>query len=90
MKVQSLLNEIELDDKVEFADDVPADKQNHGTAQQAYTAKTDQCWSLLKQIQQAMQDHDARAAKDPKNWGYAGNLDNVIINFEDILHFLKS
>lgn len=93
MKVASIITE------QDFVNDYARDRElaaaketgrRQDTAAATYEGYAERCNQMITQIQQAMIAHQQAAAKDPKNWGYSGDLENVLPNLEDILHFLKA
>ena len=43
---------------------------------------------LLKEIDKYLAVHDRDAAKDPKNWGYVGDLETAIERAKGVLHWV--
>ncbi len=58
------------------------------TAAEAYAARKADIASLLDLIQQEVEVHAEEAAKDPTNWGHAGDLGHIRQNLVETLQFL--
>ena len=58
------------------------------TARAAYGLHREQVAARLKQLKAALRDHNARAAKQPLDWGYAGSLGHVSEVLGEVLAFL--
>ena len=48
------------------------------TAAETYAARAQECNQLIDGVKSRLQAHAATQAADPKNWGFAGDLDYVI------------
>jgi hypothetical protein len=47
------------------------------TAEKAYAERHSECQDLLTRITRQLAAHQKEAAKDPRNWGHAGDLGSV-------------
>ena len=60
------------------------------SADREYKNRSGRVHHLLKELEKAMKDHDARQKKEPSNWGFAGNLGHVESELGDVLRFIRS
>lgn len=60
------------------------------TAKQQYDEYRDDIARLMKLIQATLKTHAAEAKRDPKNWGYAGDLGHTRSQLIEALAFLRS
>ena len=44
---------------------------------------------MVKTLQASLKKMDAKQKKEPTNYGYAGNLSNIIDNMKDMIQFLR-
>lgn len=51
--------------------------QTKPTAAECYSARHAEAQSLLKLISRRLEEHKAKQAKEPADWGYAGDLGHV-------------
>ena len=51
--------------------------QTKPTAAECYSARYAEAQSLLRQISRCLEEHKAKQAKEPTDWGYAGDLGHV-------------
>ena len=54
-------------------------------AQTDYAARQAAIKGLMAQLTREMKDHATRAAKDPRNWGYAGDLGRVEMLMQELV-----
>jgi hypothetical protein len=59
------------------------------SAEQAYAAQAAIAEQQLQEILKLLADYKASQAKDPKNWGYVGDLHSVNRNLSDVAQFLR-
>ena len=57
------------------------------TAAQAYERKTREIAAMIEFLKSEMEVHAKRAARDPRNWGFAGDLDAIRQNVKQTLVF---
>ena len=55
------------------------------TAAETYAARVQECNQLIDSLKSGLQAHSATQAADPKNWGFAGDLDYVIEQLSYVL-----
>lgn len=55
------------------------------TAAEEYARTSSDCGILLDLIAQELKAHSERAAKEPKQWGYVGNVEHVRASLKQIL-----
>jgi hypothetical protein len=55
-----------------------------------YKAKSQKVRGLLSDLDKALTKHDKRQATNPTDWGYVGDLGNVIEKLAEALRFLNS
>lgn len=60
------------------------------SAQEAFDREFANANDKLLQIKVALEDYKAEYQNDPRNWGYAGSLEHVCNELEDILNFLTN
>lgn len=58
------------------------------TARAAYARRRSQIEAKLARLEKGLEAHHERAAQEPKNWGYAGNLAYVEDLLDQALSFL--
>jgi non-ribosomal peptide synthetase component F len=63
-------------------------KRTKQTAQEAYEGHQLQITSLMLRIQAQLAEHAAKQAAQPKNWGYAGDLEEVESRLQSVADFL--
>lgn len=61
---------------------------NTHTAPTCYIDSLAECKTLLKQIENRLDDHNREQAVDPQNWGHAGDLGQVVQELAQILALL--
>jgi galactokinase len=64
-----------------------ATKTTRQTAAETYAARHAECADLLKRIASRLEQHQKDQAKEPANWGYAGDLGRVT---EELAYALAS
>ena len=52
-------------------------KATKQTAAACYAERHAECQDLLKRIASRLEQHKQNQAKEPANWGYAGDLDHI-------------
>ncbi len=62
-------------------------KNTKQTAADCYTERHAECQDLLQRIARQLEQHNARQAQEPSNWGYAGDLGRVS---EELAYVLAS
>ena len=62
--------------------------QAEASAVAAYAAHQSNIKALIKALRHELTIHDKRAAKQPKNWGFAGDLGGVQGRLEEIVGML--
>ena len=72
----------------ESRDDTGAKNQIKQTAAECYADRQQDIGVLLDLIAEELRIHAALAAKDPKNWGFAGDLGRIRENLKDVLESL--
>lgn len=63
---------------------------NHATAQQTYASRSNDIARLLDVLQMELQTHAERAAAQPANWGFAGDLGKVRSDLIDAVEFITN
>jgi len=58
------------------------------TAQQAYDEHCKAIEELMKRLSQQLAEHKTKQAKEPKHWGYAGDLAEVESRLRTTVSFL--
>ena len=48
------------------------------TAAETYAARAQECHQLIDSLKSRLEEHQGKQAADPRNWGFAGDLDYVI------------
>lgn len=48
------------------------------SAAETYVARVRECNQLIESLKSRLEDHQGMQAADPRNWGFAGDLDYVI------------
>ena len=59
------------------------------TADGSYKERRTQMDKDIKTLQAALKKMDAKQKKDPKNWGYTGNLGKIADDMEEIIRFVS-
>lgn len=59
------------------------------TAAENYHRHRESIAILLDELRQKLEDHGQRAAADPKNWGYPGDLGHIVEKLREINDFLR-
>lgn len=60
------------------------------TANESYTRQREEINGLLTQIKDALKEKDQEQARDPKNWGFAGDATFVAQNLNMLANILQS
>ena len=58
-------------------------------ADKMYKERRKEIDRLVKSLQTSLKKMDAKQKKEPTNYGYAGNLSNIIDNRKDMIQFLR-
>ena len=59
------------------------------TAKERYELRQTEIADLMANLTEALQEHHARASREPKNWNYVGDLANVADGLAQALAFLN-
>jgi hypothetical protein len=59
------------------------------TADGEYKARVKDVLRLLKDIKKEVAVHQKQQVRDPKNWGYVGDMGHVYMELDSISRFLK-
>ena len=58
------------------------------SATQAYRQRVETIRVLLRLMEEALSKHEVKQAADPKNWGYPGDLTEVMVHMREALNML--
>ena len=58
-------------------------------ADKMYKDRRKEIDGMVKTLQASLKKMDAKQKKEPTNYGYAGNLGNIIDDMKDMIQFLK-
>ena len=58
-------------------------------ADKMYKDRRKEIDGMVKTLQSSLKKMDAKQKKEPTNYGYAGNLSNIIDNMKDMIQFLR-
>jgi len=64
-------------------------KTTPNTAEETYRQRRETVDALLSELRGKLDAHAKRAAADPKNWGYAGDLGHVEEVLRDLAAFMQ-
>lgn len=59
------------------------------TAAEDYHQRRASIEALLGELRGKLEDHGQRAAADPQNWGYSGDLGHIVEKLREINDFLR-
>ena len=60
------------------------------TAQSEYQARQARIQTLIQQLQTALASHSTKAASQPLNWGYAGDLGHAESRLQELVQFFQN
>ncbi len=60
------------------------------TAQSEYQARQARIQALVVQLQSTLASHSTKAASQPLNWGYAGDLGHVESRLQELVQFFQN
>ena len=60
------------------------------TAQTQYKTRQARIQALMQQLQTALARHESKAATEPGNWGYAGDLGRVETGLQELVEFFQN
>lgn len=58
------------------------------TARSEYEARQARIQSKVQQLQARLAQHSTKAATQPQNWGYAGDMGHVEARLQELLDFI--
>lgn len=64
---------------------MPPNKTTHQNAAATYAARQTECRNLIQRIAGQLEQHASRQAKEPADWGYAGDLGRVAMELAYVL-----
>ncbi|MDZ7920774.1 hypothetical protein [Rhodoferax sp.] len=59
------------------------------TAQTDYQARQARIEALGQQLQAKLASHDTKAAAQPGNWGFAGDLGHIEARLQELVDFIR-
>lgn len=59
-------------------------------AQAEYQARQERIQTLMQQLEISLEDHRNKAAGQPQNWGYPGDLGRVESGLQELVEFFQN